>query len=85
MPERRKPDEPVPTADGEQIKRVFDVYAGQVEAQHREVLRQLGRVLAEALKGSPPSRTSDRATGHSASESASIECRADGRRTPSRR
>jgi hypothetical protein len=85
MPEGRKPDEPVPATDGEPIKRVFDVYAGRVEARDGEVLRRLGHVLAAALMGSPASRTSNRTTGHPASESESIECRADGSGTPSRR
>jgi hypothetical protein len=73
MPEGRKPDEPVPATDGEPIKRVFNVYAGRVEARNGEVLRRLGHVLAGAL------------TEHRASESESTECRADGSRTPLRR
>lgn len=80
MPERRKPDGPVPAADGEPIKRVFDVYAGRVEARDGEVLRRLAHVLAGALMGSPASRTSNRA-----SESQAIESQAVESRTPSRR
>jgi hypothetical protein len=85
MPEWRKPDEPVPAKDGEPIKRVFGLYAGRVEARDREVLRRLGHILAGGLLGSPTSLRSNRTTGHRASESGSIECLADGSRTPSRR
>jgi hypothetical protein len=51
MPEWRKPNEPVPATDGELIERVFDVYAGRIEARHGEVLRRLGRVFSGALGG----------------------------------
>jgi hypothetical protein len=85
MPEWRKPDETVPATDGELIKRVFDLYAGRIEARDGEVLRRLGHLLAGALMGSPVSRGTYRTARHRASESESIECRADGSRTPSHR
>jgi hypothetical protein len=63
MPRRRKPEQPVPATDGEPIKRVFDMYAGRVEARDGEALRRLGQVLAGALMGSPAGRASHGTTG----------------------
>ena len=82
MPEQQNPDGPVPATAGEPITRVFDVFAGRVEARDGAVLRRLGQVLGGALTGSPASRTPERTSGDRASESESIESRADGRQTP---